>query len=57
MICRRLLKQRALLVHAHSGKADDLEGALMAGEFAERQRDQEYWLPLKQESKKLSFGK
>jgi hypothetical protein len=57
LICRRSARQRALLIHAHSGMADDLESALLAEETAERQRDREYWLPLKQELEKLRHAK
>jgi len=56
-ICRRLAGQRALLVHAQSGKMDDLEQVLLAEETAERQRDKEYWLPLRQELEKLRHAK
>jgi hypothetical protein len=34
-----LAKRRALLVHAQTGKAADLEHALLAEEATERQRD------------------
>jgi hypothetical protein len=52
-ICGRLAKGRALLVHAQTGKAEDLEAALLAEEAAERKRDREYWLPLRRELEKL----
>ena len=55
--CRRLVKQRALLLHAQSGKSDQLEQALLAEETAERQRDKEYWLPLRRELEKLRHAK
>ena len=56
-VCRRLAKQRALLVHAQSGKGEDLEQALLAEETTERQRDKEYWLPLRRELEKLRHSK
>lgn len=56
-ISRRLARQRALLIHALSGKTDDLEQALLAEETAERQRDKEYWLPLRRELERLRHNK
>jgi hypothetical protein len=56
-ICRRLAKQRTLLVHAQTGKAEALAQALVAEETAERQRDREYWLPLRRELEKLRHAK
>jgi hypothetical protein len=52
-ICRRRAKERPLLTHAASGAAGALEQALLAEETAERQRDREYWLPLKAELEEL----
>jgi hypothetical protein len=52
-ICRRLARQRPLLAQARSQKLDNLEQALVAEETAERQRDKEYWLPLRRELEKL----
>lgn len=52
-VCQRLARQRTLLVHAQSGKMTALELALRAEETAERQRDKEYWLPLKIELEQL----
>jgi hypothetical protein len=49
LVCGRLAQGRALLVHAQTGKAEDLEAALLAEEAAERKRDREYWLPLRRE--------
>ena len=57
MKCRRLAKQRALLAHARSGKVGDLEQSLLAEETAERQRDREYWLPLRRELEILRHDK
>jgi hypothetical protein len=56
-ICGRAARQRSLLVHAQSGNLDDLQQALMAEETAERQRDKEYWLPLRRELEKLRHAK
>jgi hypothetical protein len=56
-ICRRLARQRVLLVNAPAGKLDDLRQALLAEETAERQRDREYWLPLRRELEKLRHAK
>jgi hypothetical protein len=56
-ICRRLARQRPLLAHAEGGAADALERALLAEETAERQRDKEYWLPLRQELEKMRHAK
>lgn len=56
-ICRRLVRQRPLLVHAQSGKMTGLEQALLAEETAERQLDKVYWLPLKQELEKLRHAR
>lgn len=55
--CRELAKQRALLDHAQACRLDDLEQALLAEETAERRRDKEYWLPLRQELEKLRHEK
>jgi hypothetical protein len=57
IICRRLARRRALLVHAQTGKAADLGRALLAEETAERRRDREYWLPLRRELEKLRHNK
>ncbi len=51
--CRRLVRHRSLLAHAISGEIAELEHALLAEETAERQRDKEYWLPLRQELETL----
>ena len=56
-ICRQRAKHRALLVHAESGTMDNLEQVLRAEEIAERQRDREYWMPLRQELEKLRHAK
>jgi hypothetical protein len=56
-ICRQLARQRVLLAHAQSGRMADLERALLAEETAERQRDREYWLPLRRELEKLRHAK
>jgi hypothetical protein len=56
-ICGRLVRQRPLLAHAQSRKTVELEQKLLAEEAAERQRDKDYWLPLKAELEKLRHGK
>lgn len=56
-ICRQLARQRRLLARAQSGKLTDLEHALLAEEIAERQRDKEYWLPLRRELEILRHAK
>jgi hypothetical protein len=56
-IWRQLARQRVLLAHAQSGRMADLERALLAEETAERQRDREYWLPLRRELEKLRHAK
>ncbi len=53
VLCRRLVSTRPLLAQAALGKLKELERALMAEEFAERERDQRYWLPLRAELEKL----
>ncbi len=56
-ICQRLIKERPLLAHAHSGESALLEHALLAEETVERKRDKEYWLPLKAELEELRHAK
>jgi len=56
-ICRRLVRVRPLLAHVHAGEPSILRQALLAEETAERQRDREYWLPLKAELEKLRRAK
>ena len=56
-ICRRLAKERSLLAHVDAGELVTLEQALLAEETSERQRDKEYWLPLKAELEKLRHAK
>ena len=55
--CRRLASTRPLLSHAVTGKLEQLQQALLAEETAERQRDKEYWLPLRRELEKLRHAK
>jgi hypothetical protein len=50
---RRVAKHRPLLGHAATGSISELEQALLAEELAERQRDKEYWLPLRRELAEL----
>jgi hypothetical protein len=56
-ICRRVTRERPLLAHVHAGEPVGLEQALLAEETSERQRDREYWLPLKAELEKLRHAK
>ena len=56
-ICRRLARKHPLLAHAQVGATDTLEQALLAEKTAERQRDKEYWLPLRRELEKLRHTK
>jgi hypothetical protein len=53
LLCRRLVSKRPLLSHAAPGKLEELERALTAEESAERERDRQYWLPLRAELEKL----
>ena len=50
---RRLTSKRPLLSQVISGESMNLEQALLAEETAERQRDREYWLPLRRELEAL----
>ena len=56
-ICTRCARRRAVLVHAQSGKTHDLDVALQDEETAERQRDKEYWLPLRMELEALRHSR
>lgn len=56
-VCRRLVKQRPLLVPAQSGECALLEQSLLVEETAERQRDKEYWLPLRRELEQMRHSK
>ena len=55
--CRRLIKERPLLVHAAAGEMPALELALQAEESAEREKDRRYWQPLRAELEKLRRAK
>jgi hypothetical protein len=52
-ILRRLVSGRPLLHHAAHGEMEQLEQALREEEAVERQRDRQYWLPLRAELEKL----
>lgn len=52
-IGRELVSERPLLKHAFSGDSEELEQELIREEFAERELDREYWLPLLSELEKL----
>jgi hypothetical protein len=56
-ICRRLARQRPLLAHAAGKTAGALDPALLAEEALERQRDKQYWSPLRRELEKLRHGR
>ncbi len=56
-LCRRLIAARPLLAHATTGNAVALERALHDEEAAERERDNLYWLPLRQELETLRRAK
>jgi hypothetical protein len=56
-LCRSLVPQRRLLAYASSGRAEELERALISEEAAERDRDRLYWLPLRQELETLRHAK
>jgi hypothetical protein len=53
VLCQRKAKLRPLLIHAVAGNQDRLQDALAEEERQERERDREYWSPLKQELEKL----
>jgi len=55
--CRRLTPRRPLLADATRDDRAALERALLAEETAERERDRQYWLPLRAELEKLRHGK
>jgi len=55
--CRRLSAKRPLLSSAARGELADLEQALRVEETAERERDREYWLPLRRELEALRHGR
>lgn len=56
-VCRRLVSMRPLLAHAAAGELKKLETALLAEETTQRERDRQYWLPLKAELEKLRHTK
>jgi hypothetical protein len=55
--CRRLIPARPLLAHAAAGELDRLESGLNAEQAVERERDRQYWLPLKRELEKLRHAR
>lgn len=57
LLCRRLISQRPLLAHAATQQIQQLEQALVAEESAERERDKQYWLPLRAELEKLRHAR
>ena len=52
-LSRQLASRRALLAEAAHGDRKALEAALLTEETAERERDRQYWLPLRQELETL----
>jgi hypothetical protein len=52
-LCRRLASKRPALAHATNGDERALEHALQVEENLERERDRDYWLPLRKELEKL----
>jgi hypothetical protein len=56
-ICRRSARQRLLLLQAQSANLEFLQQALLAEETSERQRDKEYWLPLRRELETLRHAR
>jgi len=57
VVSRRLVSTRPLLTHAALGKMEELERALTAEESVERERDRQYWLPLRAELEKLRHAR
>jgi hypothetical protein len=55
--CRRMACHRPLLADAARADSAALERALLAEETAERERDRQYWLPLRAELEKLRHAK
>ena len=53
LLWRELISKRPLLAHAALGKFEELEPALTGEESAERERDRQYWSPLRAELEKL----
>ena len=56
-LSRRLTSSRPLLAHALKGDTTALERGLIAEEFAEREADRKYWLPLRRELESLRHPK
>lgn len=57
LLCRRLAVQRPLLASASLGKIAELESKLTEEEAIERERDKNYWLPLRKELEALRHQK
>lgn len=55
--CRRLASQRPLLTDAAKADRTALEHTLLTEEATERERDRQYWLPLRAELEKLRHSK
>ena len=56
-LCRQLATKRPLLAEAIRADRQGVERALLAEETAERERDRQYWLPLRAELEKLRHAK
>ncbi len=57
LACRRLSKERPLLLEAERRRTRELEQALQAEESAEREEDRRYWLPLRAELENLRLSR
>jgi hypothetical protein len=57
LLARRLVTMRPLLGLAVLGKTDEVAQALMTEEAAERERDRQYWMPLRAELERLRHAK
>ena len=57
LLWRELISKRPMLAHAAPGKLDELERALTAEESVERERDRQFWLPLRAELEKLRHAR
>ena len=56
-LARQLVQKRPLLQSALTGQIEKLTDELFAEEFAEREKDRLYWLPLKKELEQLRHSK
>jgi hypothetical protein len=56
-VCRRIIPTRPLLSHAQVEEIEHLQKALNIEESVERERDRQYWLPLRAELERLRHEK